>query len=37
VASLACPWATRAVIVRRLMGLEEAISLAIVDPIQGRT
>jgi len=34
VASLACPWATRAVIVRRLLGLEHAISLAIVDPIQ---
>ena len=34
VASLACPWATRAVIVRRLLGLEDAISLAIVDPIQ---
>ncbi|CAN5459930.1 hypothetical protein BH18ACT8_BH18ACT8_16490 [soil metagenome] len=34
VASLACPWATRAVIVRRLLGLEEAISLAVVDPIQ---
>ncbi len=34
VASLACPWATRAVIVRRLLGLEDAISLAVVDPIQ---
>jgi len=34
VASLACPWATRAVIVRRLLGLEDAISLAITDPIQ---
>jgi len=34
VASLACPWATRAVIVRRLLGLEDAISLGIVDPIQ---
>jgi putative glutathione S-transferase len=34
VASLACPWATRAVIVRRLLGLEHAISLAVVDPIQ---
>jgi putative glutathione S-transferase len=34
VASLACPWATRAVIVRRLLGLEHSISLAIVDPIQ---
>ncbi|MGI8614439.1 MAG: glutathione S-transferase C-terminal domain-containing protein [Nocardioidaceae bacterium] len=34
VASLACPWASRAVAVRRLLGLEDAISLAIVDPIQ---
>jgi glutathionyl-hydroquinone reductase len=34
VASLACPWANRAIIVRRLLGLEDAISLAIVDPIQ---
>ena len=34
VASLACPWAHRAVIVRRLLGLEEAISLAVVDPIR---
>jgi putative glutathione S-transferase len=34
VASLACPWASRAVIVRRLLGLEHSISLAIVDPIQ---
>lgn len=33
VASLACPWASRAVIVRRLLGLEHAISLAVVDPI----
>ncbi|QFU89013.1 glutathione S-transferase family protein [Amycolatopsis sp. YIM 10] len=34
VASRACPWASRAIIVRRLLGLEDAISLAIVDPIQ---
>ncbi len=32
--SLACPWAHRAVIVRRLMGLEGAISLSVVDPIR---
>jgi putative glutathione S-transferase len=34
VVSLACPWAHRAVIVRRLLGLQEAISLAVVDPIR---
>lgn len=34
VVSLACPWAHRAVIVRKLLGLEEAISLAVVDPIR---
>jgi putative glutathione S-transferase len=34
VVSLACPWASRAVIVRRLLGLESALSLAIADPIQ---
>lgn len=33
VASLACPWASRAVLVRRLLGLEHAIGLAVVDPI----
>ena len=32
--SLACPWAHRAVIVRRLLGLEEAISMSVVDPIR---
>lgn len=32
--SLACPWAQRAVIVRRLLGLEEAISLSVVDPVR---
>jgi putative glutathione S-transferase len=30
----ACPWAHRVVIVRRLMGLDDAISLAVTDPIQ---
>ncbi|MGH3747866.1 MAG: glutathione S-transferase family protein [Micromonosporaceae bacterium] len=34
VVSLACPWAHRSVIVRRLLGLESAISLAVVDPIR---
>ena len=30
--SLACPWAHRAIIVRRLLGLEDAISMSVVDP-----
>ncbi len=34
VVSLACPWAHRSVIVRRLLGLTGAISLAVVDPIR---
>jgi putative glutathione S-transferase len=32
--SLACPWAHRAVIVRRLLGLEGAISMSVVDPVR---
>lgn len=32
--SLACPWAHRSVIVRRLLGLEEAIALRVVDPLR---
>ncbi|TWS18450.1 glutathione S-transferase family protein [Tsukamurella asaccharolytica] len=32
VASYACPWATRTIIVRRLLGLENAISLGIAGP-----
>ena len=32
--SLACPWAHRAVIVRRLLGLEGVISMSVVDPIR---
>jgi putative glutathione S-transferase len=32
--SLACPWAHRSVIVRKLLGLEETISLSVVDPIR---
>ncbi len=34
VVSLACPWASRSVIVRRLLGLEDAIAMAIADPVQ---
>jgi len=34
VVSRACPWASRALVVRRLMGLEEALSVAVADPIQ---
>jgi putative glutathione S-transferase len=32
--SLACPWASRTVIVRKLKGLEEAIGMTIVDPVR---
>src|ERR1700704_2988336 len=32
--SLACPWASRTVILRKLKGLEEAIGMTIVDPIR---
>ena len=32
--SPACPWAHRSVIVRSLLGLEEAISLGTLDPIR---
>ncbi|WP_327668252.1 MULTISPECIES: glutathione S-transferase C-terminal domain-containing protein [unclassified Streptomyces] len=34
VVSKACPWASRALVVRRLLGLEDALSLAVTDPIQ---
>jgi glutathionyl-hydroquinone reductase len=34
VVSLACPWAHRSLIVRGLLGLQEAISLAVVDPLR---
>ena len=32
--SLACPWAHRAVIVRELLGLQDAIALRVVDPVR---
>ncbi len=32
--SLACPWASRTVIARQLLGLEEAIGMTVVDPIR---
>ncbi len=34
VVSLACPWASRALISRRLLGLEAALPIGVVDPIQ---
>lgn len=33
--SLACPWAHRALIFRKLKGLEDVISLSIVEPLMG--
>ena len=33
VVSRACPWASRAVIVRRLLGLEDALSMGIAGPV----
>ena len=32
--SLACPWAHRAIIVRKLLGLEDVIGMTVVDPIR---
>src|SRR5437763_15232896 len=32
--SLACPWASRTVIVRKLKGLEDAIGMTVVDPVR---
>ncbi len=34
--SYACPWASRAVMVRRLKGLEDVVSMSVVDPIRDR-
>jgi putative glutathione S-transferase len=33
-ASLACPWSQQALIVRRLLGLEQVIGLSLTDPIR---
>src|SRR5947209_19467444 len=32
--SLACPWASRTLIFRKLKGLEEVIGMTVVDPIR---
>ena len=32
--SLACPWAHRTVIVRHLLGLDDAVGLTVVDPVR---
>ena len=32
IVSRACPWANRAIIVRRLLGLEDAISMGVAGP-----
>lgn len=32
--SLACPWAHRTLIVRRLRGLEDAVGMTVVDPVR---
>ena len=32
--SLACPWAHRAIVVRALKGLEDVVSMSVVDPIR---
>ena len=34
--SLACPWASRTVIVRHLLGLEDIIGLTVVDPVRDK-
>ena len=35
VVSRACPWANRSIIVRRLLGLEDVISMAVASPTHG--
>ena len=32
--SLACPWASRTVIARRLLGLEDVVGMSVLDPIR---
>ncbi|HET9017887.1 MAG TPA: glutathione S-transferase family protein [Thermomicrobiaceae bacterium] len=32
--SLACPWAHRSIVARKLLGLEETVSLSVVDPVR---
>jgi glutathionyl-hydroquinone reductase len=32
--SLACPWASRTIITRKLLGLEEVIGMTVVDPVR---
>jgi glutathionyl-hydroquinone reductase len=32
--SLACPWAHRSAIVRALLGLEDVVSMSVVDPVR---
>src|SRR6186713_2257960 len=32
--SLACPWASRALIVRNLKGLQDAVGVTVVDPVR---
>lgn len=34
--ALACPWASRTIIVRRLKGLEEVLPMTIVDPVRDK-